>query len=252
MNNIKTLLLLLTVLCPPPIFAADALQGRTINVAVAANSPPMLFKSQEGKLQGIDIEIFDDYCKNRGCKLNIKEYTFEGMLGAVASKQAEVAFSAISITDKREKAMDFSKPYFVNSWYLVSLESRDIKIEKLSQLNQYSIGYPRGMAYSELIKSKLEPEGYDSKNKVKLYPSYNEVVTDLQNGNIDLAFLEEPVMKDYKYKHHLPIVTSYVFKGVDKLGFAFEKWSTIRNDFDKYLTDLGPEQIDSIINKWMK
>ncbi len=38
------------------------------------------------------------------------------MLGAVASGQADVAFSGISITDKRKKVIDFSEPYYINSF----------------------------------------------------------------------------------------------------------------------------------------
>ncbi|EHX6552417.1 transporter substrate-binding domain-containing protein, partial [Salmonella enterica subsp. enterica serovar Typhi] len=93
-------------------FADSIVEGRTLNVAVSPASPPMLFKSADGKLQGIDLELFSSYCQSRHCKLNITEYAWDGMLGAVASGQADVAFSGISITDKRKKVIDFSEPYY--------------------------------------------------------------------------------------------------------------------------------------------
>jgi polar amino acid transport system substrate-binding protein len=108
------------------------------------------------------------------------------------------------------------------------------------------------MAYDDLIRNQLQPKGYYSIDKVKLYPSYSEVVTDLQNGNIDLAFIEEPVLMNFENKLHLPLQSSYVFRGQDKLGFAFAKGNVLRDDFDKYLTELGPEKIKSILDKWMK
>jgi polar amino acid transport system substrate-binding protein len=75
----------------------------------------------------------------------------------------------------------------------------------------------------------------------------------LQNGNINLAFIEEPVFLNYENKQKLPIESSYVFKGFDKLGFAFAKDAqALRDDFDKYLVELGPEKIKEILNKWMK
>ena len=79
-----------------------------------------------------------------------------------------------------------------------------------------------------------------------------EVITDLQNGNLDLAFIEEPVFLNYENKLKLPIQSSYVFKGFDKLGFAFAKGSKLRDDFDKYLNEHGPEKIKAILDKWMK
>lgn len=223
---------------------------KVVKVAVSPASPPMLYKHQ-GKIVGSDLEIFSGYCKSRGCDLQITAYDWQGMLGAVSSGQADVAFSGISITDKRKKAMIFSKPYYDNAWHLVSVADRDIKITNLSQLKKYSIGYPRGMAYEGLIRTELEPKGFYSLRQVKLYPSYNEVVTDLKNGRLDLAFIEEPVFQTYKNKLKMPIISSYAFSGLDTYGFAFAKGSKIVSDFDKYLAELGPEKIRAIQAKWM-
>lgn len=224
---------------------------RVIKAAVSPASPPMLFE-QNGKIVGADLEIFEGFCKARGYTLQITPYDWQGMLGAVSSGQADVAFSGISITDKRKEAMDFSTPYYDDTWHLVSLSKRNIKIDNLDQLKKYSIGYPRGMAYDDLIRNELEPKGYYSLSKVKLYPTYAEVITDLQNGNIDLAFIEDPVYANYVYKMKLPVESSYTFNGYDAYGFAFAKGSKLRDEFDKYLVELGPEKIKAIIDKWMK
>jgi polar amino acid transport system substrate-binding protein len=224
--------------------------SKEIKVAVSPASPPMLF-DDKGQIVGADMDIFQGYCQSRGCTLKVTPYDWAGMLGAVSSGQADVAFSGISITDKRKEVMDFSQPYYDNAWHLVSMKDKNIQITDLNQLKKYSIGYPRGMAYDDLIKNELEPKGYYSLSQVKLYPSYAEVITDLQNGNLDLAFIEEPVLRNYENKMKLPIQSSYVFKGFDKLGFAFAKGSKLRDDFDKYLNELGPEKIKAILDKWM-
>lgn len=247
----KFLLLLICMMSSAIIACSKGTNSTEIKVAVSPSSPPMLF-DQNGQVVGVDMEIFQGYCKSRGCTLKVTPYDWQGMLGAVSSGQADVAFSGISITDKRKEVMDFSKPYYDNSWHLVSLKSKNIKITDLSQLNKYSIGYPRGMAYDDLIRNELQPKGYYSIDKVKLYPTYSEVVTDLHNANIDLAFIEEPVLMNYENKLHLPLQSSYVFRGYDKLGFAFAKGNVLRDDFDKYLTELGPEKIKIILDKWMK
>lgn len=224
--------------------------SQEIKVAVSPASPPMLF-DDNGQIVGVDMDIFQGYCKARSCTFKVTPYDWQGMLGAVSSGQADVAFSGISITDKRKEAMDFSQPYYDNAWHLVSMKDKNIQITDLSQLKQYSIGYPRGMAYDDLIKNELEPKGYYSLSQVKLYPSYAEVVTDLQNGNLDLAFIEEPVFLSYQNKLKLPIQSSYNFKGFDKLGFAFAKGSKLRDDFDKYLNEIGADKIKAILDKWM-
>ena len=225
--------------------------SKQIKVAVSPASPPMLF-DDKGQIVGVDMDLFQGYCQARGCTIKVTPYDWAGMLGAVSSGQADVAFSGISITDKRKEVMDFSQPYYDNAWHLVSLKNKDIKITDLKQLKKYSIGYPRGMAYDDLIKNELEPKGYYTLSKVKLYPSYAEVVTDLQNGNLDLAFIEEPVFLNYQNKLNLPVQSSYVFTGFDQLGFAFAKGSKLRDDFDKYLKEIGPEKVKATLDKWMK
>ena len=223
--------------------------SKVINVAVTPASPPNLFE-ENGQTKGLDYDLFDGYCKARGCTMAITAYDWQGMLGAVVSKKADVAFSGISITEPRQKVMDFSKPYMDNSWNLVSMKNRNIKLANLDTLKNYTIGFPRGMAYMDFIKTELEPKGIYKTDQVKLYPSYNEALTDLQNGQVDLVFLDGTVASVYRKK--LPIQDSYVFEGIDRLGFAFPKGSELRADFDKYLDELGPEKRQAIIDKWMK
>ena len=221
---------------------------KIIRAAVTPASPPNLFE-QDGKTVGMDLEIFEGYCKARGCTLQITAYDWQGMLGAVVAGKADVAFSAISITEKRKEVMDFSRPYLENTWNLVALSSRGLEIPDLSTLKRYSIGYPRGMAYTDFIRGELEPQGVYTIDRVKLYPSYNEVMTDLQNGNLDLAFLDGTVASVYRKK--LPIRDAYVFSGFDRFGFAFPKGSKLREDFDRYLDELGQEKLNAITRKWL-
>ncbi len=232
------------------IACSKSSDSQEIKVAVSPASPPMLF-DDKGQIVGVDMDIFQGYCKARSCTFKVTPYDWQGMLGAVSSGQADVAFSGISITDKRKEVMDFSQSYYDNAWHLVSMKDRNIQITDVSQIKQYSIGYPRGMAYDDLIKNELEPKGYYSLSQVKLYPSYAEVVTDLQNGNLDLAFIEEPVFLNYQNKLKLPIQSSYNFTGFDQLGFAFAKGSKLRDDFDKYLNEIGADKIKAILDKWM-
>lgn len=222
--------------------------AKEIRVAVSPASPPNLFE-ENGQTKGMDLEIFEGYCKSRGCSLKITSYDWQGMLGAVVGGQAEVAFSGISITDKRKEVMDFSQPYLENTWNLMSLKSRNIQFTDLAEWKNYSTGYPRGMAYTDFIKTQMEPKGLYSLDKVKLYPSYNEVLADLQNGQVDLAFLDGTVAA--VYRKQLPIQDAYVFTGFDRFGFAFPKGSPLRDDFDRYLKELGPEKLKVIADKWL-
>ena len=222
--------------------------ARVIDVAVSPASPPTLYE-QNGEIKGSDFDIFSAYCESRGCTMNITAYDWQGMLGAVSSGQAEVAFSGIGITDRRRQAMDFSDPYAPVVVHLVA-KGRDAEpMTDLANLKALRIGYPRGMAFDDLIKEELEPKGYYAVSQAQLYPSYVEAVTDLQNGNIDLAFVEGPVLQYMMKREQLPIQAVYDFNVDVTLGFAFAKGSPLRDDFNEFLASLGPTKIADIIAK---
>jgi len=183
-------------------------QSNIIKVAVSPAVPPMLFE-KDGNYTGIDLEIFKGYCKSRACKFQITAYDWLGMLGAVSSGQADVAFSAISITNKRKEVMDFSNPYFTSTWQLIGLKNRDIRITDLSQLNKYTIGYPRGSVFDDYVKTVLQPKGYYSVEQVKLYPSPTEALITLQNRNVDLVFVDSVMLVNYQKSLNLRVSSSY-------------------------------------------
>ncbi|QWE00406.1 transporter substrate-binding domain-containing protein [Polynucleobacter sp. JS-Mosq-20-D10] len=220
-----------------------------IKVAISPAIPPMLFE-KDGKYSGIDLEIFEGYCKSRGCTFKVTAYDWLGMLGAVSSGQADVAFSGISITDKRKEVMDFSNPYFTSTWQLIGLKNRNIKITDLGQLRKYTIAYPTGSVFDDYVKNELQPKGYYSVEQVKLYPSPTEALIALQNGNVDLVFVDNVMLINYQKTLNLPVSSSYQVVGFDNLGFAFKKDSKLRDDFNLYLAELGPEKIKAIIDRW--
>lgn len=225
--------------------------SKLIKVAISPAIPPMLFE-KDGKYLGIDLEIFEGYCKSRGCTFKVTAYDWLGMLGAVTSGQADVAFSGISITDKRKEVMDFSNPYFTSTWQLIGLKNRNIKITDLSQLNKYTIAYPTGSVFDYYVKNVLQPKGYYSVEQVKLYPSPTEALIALQNGNVDLVFVDNVMLVNYQKTLNLPVSSSYQVLGFDNLGFAFKKDSKLRDDFNLYLAELGPEKLKAIIDSWLQ
>jgi polar amino acid transport system substrate-binding protein len=224
-------------------------QSNVIKVAVSPAIPPMLFE-KDGQYTGMDLEIFEGYCKSRACTFKMTAYDWLGMLGAVTSGQADVAFSGISITDKRKEVMDFSNPYFTSTWQLIGLKDRNIKITDLSQLKKYAIGYPRGSVFDDYVKTVLQPKGYYSVDQVKLYPSPAEALIALQNQNVDLVFVDSVMLVNYQKSLNLPVSSSYQVVGFDNLGFAFKKGSKLRDDFNLYLTELGPEKLREMMSRW--
>jgi ABC-type amino acid transport substrate-binding protein len=89
------------------IYAKDTL---TVDVT---QFEPMVIANQDGTLTGFDIEFFDAVAKKAGLVFEYNEVKlFPDLLKRLESEQSDLAISGITITDTREKKVDFSHAYF--------------------------------------------------------------------------------------------------------------------------------------------
>ena len=221
---------------------------KTLQAAVCPTSPPNCFQ-QDKEYLGIDVEILRAFCASRGYAFAVTAYDWAGMLGAVVAGRADVAFSGISITDKRKEAMDFSAPYMVNTLVIAALADRGVSIATTADWKKYKLGFVRGMYFGDLVKTTYKAAyAYED---LKQYPSYNELLADLGNGNVDGAFMDSLVMVDQKEKGIYNLTTAFTLAEADNFGFAFPKGSALRGEFDQFLQEPAAE-VQAIIARHMK
>ena len=86
----------------------------TITIASDTAFPP--FENVEsGTTVGFDVDLMSAIAKQLGMKAEFKTYKFDGIVAGVqAGTEFDMAASAMTITDERKKAIDFSDPY-INS-----------------------------------------------------------------------------------------------------------------------------------------
>lgn len=227
---------------------AEAPSKQTLKAAVCPTSPPNCFQ-QDKEYAGIDVEIFRAFCESRGRAFDMTAYDWAGMLGAVIAGRADVAFSGISITDKRKEAMDFSAPYMVNTLIIAALADRGVAIASTADWKKYKLGFVRGMYFGDLIKTTYR-DAYAYAD-LQQYPSYNELLADLGNGNVDGAFMDSLVMADQKEKGIYDLVVAFTLAEADNFGFAFPKGSALRDEFNQFLLEHAAE-VEAIIARHMK
>lgn len=221
---------------------------KALRAAVCPTSPPNCFQ-QDQEYVGIDVEILRAFCEGRGGSFEVTAYDWAGMLGAVVAGRADVAFSGISITDKRKEVMDFSEPYMVNTLIIAALADRGVAIATTADWKNYKLGFVRGMYFGDLVKTTYK-DAYAYED-LKQYPSYNELLADLGNGNVDGAFMDSLVMADQKEKGIYDLATAFTLAEADNFGFAFPKGSALRDEFNQFLLEHAAE-VQAIIARHMK
>ena len=109
--------------------------------------PPMEF-TKDGKRTGFDIELTEAVAAAMGRKIEWIDIDFKGLIPALVSNRADLAMSAIYITDERKKVVDFSDPYFAGGLVVLTTRAGSIKTlkdldgKKVSvQVGTKSVGY---------------------------------------------------------------------------------------------------------------
>jgi polar amino acid transport system substrate-binding protein len=84
-------------------------------VVAIKDAPPFAMKSESGAWTGIGIELWNRLAEKLNLRTTFREYqTVPEMLAAVSGGSAEAAVAAISVTPEREKAVDFTQPYYAS------------------------------------------------------------------------------------------------------------------------------------------
>ncbi|WP_114947874.1 lysine/arginine/ornithine ABC transporter substrate-binding protein [Microvirga calopogonii] len=86
-------------------------QDRTVKIAVEGAYAPWNFTGAGGKLEGFEIDLANDLCDRMKVTCEIVAQDWDGMIPALNAKKFDAIMDAMTITDERRKAIDFSDRY---------------------------------------------------------------------------------------------------------------------------------------------
>lgn len=115
---------------------SDAIGDGPLILAVAADYPPYAYIDDDGNVAGIDVDIANEIAKTYGVELEVHDMPFDALSVALSAGAADIAASAMEITEERDEVMDFSVPYAytgVSAAVLVGSEA-DSRLESVEEL----------------------------------------------------------------------------------------------------------------------
>lgn len=198
----------------------SALAEKTIVFAVDATWPPMEFVDSDKQMVGYSIDYMTAAAKAAGFTAVFKNVAWDGIFAGLAAGKYDAVCSSVSITEKRQKVMDFSIPYFKVRQALIVPKGSAVK--SLADLKGKKVGGQIGTTGYFAIKGA---EGVEAK-------SYDEVglaMEDLNVGRIDAVVCDDPVAANYamdQYKDTLKIASVIETGEVEYYGIAVNKGNT--------------------------
>lgn len=203
--------------CPVSV---DAIKKRgKLILGTDATWPPWEWV-QGNQIVGWDIDIAKEIANALGVQLEVRDIRFAGLLEAVRKGDVDLAISAITWTSEREKVLEFSMPYYLESIVVVTKASRT-DINKVEDLYGKTVGVQIGTTHEEWAAENLEKTGKGNVRRYdKVYPYMVEV---LRRGDVDAIILDRSIatalvrkFPDLKIAFELPGSAGYISVAMPK------------------------------------
>jgi polar amino acid transport system substrate-binding protein len=180
------------------------------------------------------------------------EWTVEPFNSSYAPgpKSFDFDVNQISITPPREKAVDFSAPYYTANQAVVALkDSEAAQAKSLAELQDAKIGVQISTTSLEAVEEEIEPS-----SKPEVFNSSNDVVTALKNEQIDAVVVDLPTAL-YLTAVQVPqaaVVGQFSAPGGDQWGALLEKESALTSCVSQAVEALKSSgELEKITRRWM-
>jgi polar amino acid transport system substrate-binding protein len=157
--------------------ATAALADLKFGVA-AEPYPPFSSKDASGKWVGWEIDLMNAVCKQMNEKCELVEVAWDGIIPALTSKQIDVIWSSMSVTDERMKTIDFTSWYYNTPTHIIGQKDGDKDISP-EHLKGKTIGAQVSTVHERYVRKHF-PE-----SETKTYQTQDEANNDLAAGRLD-------------------------------------------------------------------
>lgn len=94
-----------------------------VRIGMEAEFRPWNFTMPDGTLQGFEVDLYQVLCKKLEITCEVVKQPFDGIIPALTIGKFDTAMSGLSVTEKREKVIDFSEPYASTGQTFATLKS---------------------------------------------------------------------------------------------------------------------------------
>ncbi|MCP4582644.1 MAG: basic amino acid ABC transporter substrate-binding protein [candidate division Zixibacteria bacterium] len=154
-------------------------------VGTDATYPPFEFNDDEsGDLVGFDIDLMTAICKELKLKPEFIVVPFGGIIPGLRSNKYDCIISAMTITEDRRQAVNFTRPYY-DAGQTIAVPLDNTVIQSIDDLKGKKIGTQLGTT-GEIMAKTIEDADVIS------FPNIGAAFIDMENGNIDAVLNDAP------------------------------------------------------------
>lgn len=220
----------------------------TLTIATCADYPPYEF-FQDGKITGFDIDLMEEIAKKLGKKIDIKDMSFDSIIGALQSGRVDAAISSLNETPERKKSVDFSVEYY-NGGQRVFVCFDHSVLKDIKDLKGKTVGVQMGATHEKYAKEELTKTIPDL--KITSLGKIPDLIQDMKAGR-SAGFIMGSIEAIALTKNQKGFKIIPISGEIPGLSIAFPKDSPLTASVNKIILDLIQNGfVQSLTDKWMK
>ncbi|MFD7662644.1 ABC transporter substrate-binding protein [Streptomyces sp. NPDC059788] len=198
-----------------------------------------------GEIVGFDVDLVDLVAKELKVPQEIVNTPFEGIETGqdFNIRKCDLAAAGMTITDKREKVMDFSDPYFNATQALITKKGKPYK--KVEDLKGRKLGYQKATTGAEYAKK--HGQGVE----LVEFEDLGLLLTAVKSGQVDAGINDNGVLFDYVKQNQDTAVTAEFDTG-EHYGIGVRTGNdALRKKINEVLKKIRSDgSYDRIYKKW--
>ncbi|MFT7595227.1 MAG: polar amino acid transport system substrate-binding protein [Paracoccaceae bacterium] len=147
-----------------------------MRIAMSGAYPPFNFVNEKNEVVGFDPAIGAEIGKRMGVEVEIVTTAWDGIIGGLLANKYDAIVGSMSITEERDKVVDFVGPYYTTKRAVFTKAGSDIT--SVAQLKDVTVGVTLGETHEEWARD----QGYT----IRTYKGLPELLLELENGRVDV------------------------------------------------------------------
>ncbi|MBF7067745.1 transporter substrate-binding domain-containing protein [Campylobacter volucris] len=197
---------------------AFCLNAKDLIVGMELAYPPFEMSDNAGNPSGISVDFLKEFAKENNYTLKIQNIAWDGLIPALKSKKIDLIMSSMSISEQRQKVLDFTVPYAKAN--LAILSAKKSNINSINDLNQKGkiIALKRGTSAHIYAQKHLKNA------KILVFDKENAAILEVVQAKADGFIYDQ--MSIYKAWKKNPEQTKAIFTPFEEKP---EQWAIALN-----------------------
>jgi len=182
----------------PPDIQRIKDRGVFVVAMTAADQPPFYYRSGQGEMKGLDVDIARSIAESLKVDLefNRSARSFNDLIPIVAAGEADIALSKLSRTTARAQIVAFTDPYIT---FHQALIFNRLELAKKAPTNEDVVRFIKNMTGKIGVIAKSSYVAYARKNfpnaVVVEFPTWDDIVDAVFAGEILAGYRDEMEIK---------------------------------------------------------